>query len=144
MKLMLIFVYKIQLNKRFITSFLHIQGKIITKIGYLIRYQYYNFFINTICLNYSLESLHNSSTQMLKEFRALLQHSPLAITSHRLIQIWSLNMYTISCTQKLKGKLYIIYTFYKSLCTYIVCPYHVLKYLYYIVKFYTQVIALIL
>ncbi|CAO1399696.1 unnamed protein product [Diamesa serratosioi] len=68
-----------ELNKRFITSFLHIQGKLITKIG--------------------MESFQMCSIQMLREFRALLHHSPIAISSHRLLQLISLNMYAINCTE---------------------------------------------
>lgn len=40
---------------------------------------------------------------MLKEFRALLQISPITINSHRLLQLISLNMYAIACTE-LKGE----------------------------------------
>ncbi|KAL7026979.1 hypothetical protein ACKWTF_005254 [Chironomus riparius] len=66
-----------ELNKRFIISFLHVQGKLITKIG--------------------METFHTCATQMLREFRALLHISPIPINSHRLLQLISLNMYAIEC-----------------------------------------------
>lgn len=40
---------------------------------------------------------------MLKEFRALLHISPIPINTHRLLQLISLNMYAIACTE-LKGE----------------------------------------
>lgn len=73
----------IELNKRFIVSFLHVLGKLITKTG--------------------MESFTPCAIQMLREFRALIQHSPIAVTSHRLLQLMSLNMFAIEIT-KLKGK----------------------------------------
>lgn len=50
-----------------------------------------------------MESFQTCAIQMLKEFRALLQISPISITSHRLLQLISLNMYAIACTE-LKGE----------------------------------------
>lgn len=73
----------IELNKRFIVSFLHVLGKLITKTG--------------------MESFQPCAVQMLREFRALIQHSPLAVTSYRLLQLMSLNMFAIEIT-KLKGR----------------------------------------
>lgn len=69
----------IELNKRFIVSFLHVLGKLITKTG--------------------MESFTPCAIQMLREFRALIQHSPIAVTSHRLLQLMSLNMFAIEITK---------------------------------------------
>lgn len=69
----------IELNKRFIVSFLHVLGKLITKTG--------------------MESFTQCAIQMLREFRALIQHSPIAVTSHRLLQLMSLNMFAIEITK---------------------------------------------
>ncbi|GAB0093491.1 hypothetical protein DMENIID0001_086370 [Sergentomyia squamirostris] len=69
----------IELNKRFITSYLHVHGKLITKIG--------------------MESFTQCAVQMLREFRALLRISPIPITSMRLLQLAALNMFAIDCTQ---------------------------------------------
>lgn len=69
----------IELNKRFIVSFLHVLGKLITKTG--------------------MESFQPCAVQMLREFRALIQHSPIAVTSHRLLQLMSLNMFAIEITK---------------------------------------------
>ncbi|XP_058126851.1 telomerase-binding protein EST1A [Anopheles ziemanni] len=65
----------IELNKRFIISFLHVLGKLITKTG--------------------MESFSQCVLQMLLEFRALMQYTPIAVTSHRLLQLMSLNMFAI-------------------------------------------------
>ncbi|XP_049299967.1 telomerase-binding protein EST1A isoform X2 [Anopheles funestus] len=69
----------IELNKRFITSFLHVLGKLITKTG--------------------MESFTQCAYQMLREFRALMQYSPIAVTSYRLLQLMSLNMFAIEMTK---------------------------------------------
>lgn len=50
-----------------------------------------------------MESFLQCAIQMLREFRALIQHSPIAITCHRLLQLIALNMFAIDCSQ-LKGK----------------------------------------
>ncbi|CRK96809.1 CLUMA_CG010028, isoform B [Clunio marinus] len=71
-----------ELNKRFVISFLHVQGKLITRIG--------------------MDSFQTCAILMLREFRALLHISPITINSHRLLQLISLNMYAISCNE-LKG-----------------------------------------
>lgn len=73
----------IELNKRFVLSFLHVLGKLITKTG--------------------MESFAPCAIQMLREFRLLIQHSPIPVTSHRMLQLVSLNMFSIEIT-KLKGK----------------------------------------
>ncbi|XP_073972524.1 smg6 nonsense mediated mRNA decay factor isoform X3 [Rhodnius prolixus] len=69
----------IEVNKRFCMSYLHVHGKIFTKIG--------------------LESLTETSVQMLREFRALLQHSPIPLNSTRFLQLFALNMFAIEITQ---------------------------------------------
>uniref|UniRef100_A0A182KCQ8 Telomerase activating protein Est1-like N-terminal domain-containing protein n=1 Tax=Anopheles christyi TaxID=43041 RepID=A0A182KCQ8_9DIPT len=69
----------IELNKRFIISFLHVLGKLITKTG--------------------MESFNQCAYQMLREFRALMQYSPIAVTSYRLLQLMSLNMFAIEMTK---------------------------------------------
>ncbi|CAG9865390.1 unnamed protein product [Phyllotreta striolata] len=69
----------VEVNKRFVISYLHVLGKLITKIG--------------------MESFQEAAMQMLKEFRALLQHSPVPIPCNRLLQLLALNMYAIDTTQ---------------------------------------------
>ncbi|XP_052900031.1 telomerase-binding protein EST1A [Anopheles moucheti] len=69
----------IDLNKRFIVSFLHVLGKLITKTG--------------------MESFTQCAYQMLREFRALMQYAPIAVTSYRLLQLMSLNMFAIEMTK---------------------------------------------
>ncbi|KAK9889657.1 hypothetical protein WA026_007035 [Henosepilachna vigintioctopunctata] len=72
----------VEVNKRFVISYLHVHGKLITRIG--------------------MESFQEAAMQMLKEFRALLQHSPLPLPTNRLLQLLALNMFAIESTQ-LKG-----------------------------------------
>lgn len=72
-----------ELNKRFVISFLHVQGKLINNIG--------------------METFQTCATQMLKEFRALLHISPIPVNSHRLLQLISMNMYAIANSQ-IKGE----------------------------------------
>ncbi|GJQ75683.1 hypothetical protein Trydic_g17757 [Trypoxylus dichotomus] len=74
----------VDVNKRFVTSYLHVHGKLITKIG--------------------MESFQETAIQMLKEFRALLQHSPVPLPCKRFLQLLALNMFAIESTQ-LKVKL---------------------------------------
>lgn len=50
-----------------------------------------------------METFQEAGVQMLKEFRALLQHSPLPLPGNRLLQLLALNMFAIETTQ-LKGK----------------------------------------
>ncbi|XP_043272434.1 telomerase-binding protein EST1A isoform X3 [Venturia canescens] len=69
----------VEVNKRFITSYLHVHGKLITKIG--------------------METFQEAAIQMLREFRTLLQHSPLPIPETRLLQLLALNMFAIDTTQ---------------------------------------------
>ncbi|XP_076755865.1 telomerase-binding protein EST1A isoform X2 [Xylocopa sonorina] len=69
----------VDVNKRFVTSYLHVHGKLINKIG--------------------METFQEAGVQMLKEFRALLQHSPLPLPGTRLLQLLALNMFAIESTQ---------------------------------------------
>ncbi|XP_011306226.1 telomerase-binding protein EST1A isoform X2 [Fopius arisanus] len=69
----------VEVNKRFVTSYLHVHGKLITKIG--------------------METFQEAGIQMLREFRALLQHSPLPLPGTRLLQLLALNMFAIETTQ---------------------------------------------
>lgn len=69
----------VEVNKRFVISYLHVQGKLITKIG--------------------LETFQEAGMQMLKEFRALLQHSPVPLPCNRFLQLLALNMFAIENTQ---------------------------------------------
>ncbi|XP_051763855.1 telomerase-binding protein EST1A [Ctenopharyngodon idella] len=67
------------LNKRFILSFLHTHGKLFTKVG--------------------MESFPAVASRVLQEFRALLQHSPSPLGSTRMLQIITINMFTIHNAQ---------------------------------------------
>ncbi|KAK5644530.1 hypothetical protein RI129_005830 [Pyrocoelia pectoralis] len=69
----------LEVNKRFVTSYLHVHGKLITKIG--------------------METFQEAALQMLKEFRALLQHSPMPLNCNRFLQLLALNMFAIESTQ---------------------------------------------
>ncbi|TTK47645.1 Telomerase-binding protein EST1A [Bagarius yarrelli] len=68
-----------ELNKKFILSFLHTHGKLFTKVG--------------------MESFPAVATRMLEEFRALLQHSPSPLGNTRMLQIITVNMFTIHSAQ---------------------------------------------
>ncbi|XP_052737444.1 telomerase-binding protein EST1A isoform X3 [Bicyclus anynana] len=68
----------VELNKNFITSYLHVHGKLITKIG--------------------MESFHESAAQMLRQFRALLHRQPLPTPAARLLQLTALNMFAVETT----------------------------------------------
>ncbi|XP_029557708.1 telomerase-binding protein EST1A [Salmo trutta] len=67
------------LNKRFILSFLHAHGKLFTKVG--------------------MESFPAVASRVLQEFRALLQHSPSPLGRTRMLQIITVNMFTIHNAQ---------------------------------------------
>ncbi|XP_072514511.1 telomerase-binding protein EST1A [Salminus brasiliensis] len=69
----------VDLNKRFILSFLHTHGKLFTKVG--------------------MESFPAVASHVLQEFRALLQHSPPPLGSTRMLQIMTINMFTIHYAQ---------------------------------------------
>ncbi|KAM9789085.1 telomerase-binding protein EST1A [Neosynchiropus ocellatus] len=63
------------LNKRFILSFLHTHGKLFTKVG--------------------MESFPQVASQVLQEFRALLHLGPSLLGSMHMLQIMTVNMFTI-------------------------------------------------
>ncbi|XP_056265618.1 telomerase-binding protein EST1A isoform X3 [Pseudoliparis swirei] len=63
------------LNKRFILSFLHAHGKLFTKVG--------------------MESFPRVASRVLQEFKALLQHGPALLGFTHLLQIITINMFTI-------------------------------------------------
>ncbi|XP_075052780.1 telomerase-binding protein EST1A [Mixophyes fleayi] len=67
------------LNKRFLLSFLHAQGKLFTRIG--------------------METFHVVAEKVLKEFQALLQHSPSPIGSTRMLQLMAINMFAVNNAQ---------------------------------------------
>ncbi|XP_026745637.1 telomerase-binding protein EST1A isoform X2 [Trichoplusia ni] len=74
----------VELNKNFITSYLHVHGKLITKIG--------------------METFYESASQMLRQFRALLHRQPLPTPAARLLQLTALNMFAVETTAaSLKG-----------------------------------------
>eukprot|EP00066_Takifugu_rubripes_P020463 XP_011609729.1 PREDICTED: telomerase-binding protein EST1A isoform X2 [Takifugu rubripes] len=64
-----------ELNKRFILSFLHAHGKLFTKVG--------------------MESFPGVAGRVLQEFRTLLQHGPALVGSTHMLQIITINMFTI-------------------------------------------------
>ncbi|XP_052050192.1 telomerase-binding protein EST1A isoform X3 [Apodemus sylvaticus] len=67
------------LNKRFILSFLHAHGKLFTRIG--------------------METFPAVAEKVLKEFQALLQHSPSPIGSTRMLQLMTINMFAVHNSQ---------------------------------------------
>lgn len=67
------------LNKRFLLSFLHAQGKLFTRIG--------------------METFHVVVEKVLKEFQALLEHSPSPIGSARMLQLMAINMFSVNNCQ---------------------------------------------
>ncbi|KAG5884605.1 hypothetical protein JTB14_024358 [Gonioctena quinquepunctata] len=69
----------VEVNKRFVISYLHVHGKLITKIG--------------------METFQETAMQMLREFHALLQHSPVPLPCNRFLQLLALNMFAIESTQ---------------------------------------------
>ncbi|XP_028976755.2 telomerase-binding protein EST1A isoform X1 [Esox lucius] len=71
------------LNKRFILSFLHTHGKLFTKVG--------------------MESFPEVSSRVLQEFRALLRNSPSPLGNTRMLQIITINMFTIHNAQSRGG-----------------------------------------
>ncbi|XP_037869133.1 telomerase-binding protein EST1A isoform X2 [Bombyx mori] len=68
----------VELNKSFITSYLHVHGKLITKIG--------------------METFHESAGLMLRQFRTLLHRQPLPMPAARLLQLTALNMFAVETT----------------------------------------------
>ncbi|KAG1657886.1 Telomerase-binding protein EST1A [Nymphon striatum] len=65
----------VDLNRKFIISFLHVHGKIFTKIG--------------------METLNDIVVDMLKQFRCLLSRSPTPMGTTRLLQLVAMNMFAI-------------------------------------------------
>nr|XP_046266682.1 telomerase-binding protein EST1A [Scatophagus argus] len=63
------------LNKRFILSFLHAHGKLFTKVG--------------------MESFPGAASRVLQEFKTLLQHGLSMLGSTHMLQIITINMFTI-------------------------------------------------
>lgn len=74
------------LNKRFLLSFLHAQGKLFTRIG--------------------METFHVVAEKLLKEFKSLLQHSPSPIGSTRMLQLMAINMFAGNNSQRKDGQGY--------------------------------------
>ncbi|KAE8622250.1 hypothetical protein XENTR_v10005159 [Xenopus tropicalis] len=72
------------LNKRFLLSFLHAQGKLFTRIG--------------------METFPLVAKKVLKEFQALLQHSPSPIGSTRMLQLMAINMFAVNNSQSKAGQ----------------------------------------
>uniref|UniRef100_A0A2R5LHI5 Telomerase-binding protein EST1A n=1 Tax=Ornithodoros turicata TaxID=34597 RepID=A0A2R5LHI5_9ACAR len=68
----------VELNKRFVLSFLHVHGKLFTRVG--------------------METFSETAQRMLMEFRCLLQRSPAAVASARHLQLLSINMFTVANT----------------------------------------------
>nr|XP_013797924.1 PREDICTED: telomerase-binding protein EST1A-like [Apteryx mantelli mantelli] len=68
-----------QLNKRFILSFLHAHGKLFTRIG--------------------METFPAVAEEVLREFQVLLQHSPPPIGSTRMLQLVAINMFAVHNSQ---------------------------------------------
>ncbi|KAM3934069.1 telomerase-binding protein EST1A isoform 2-T2 [Leptodactylus fuscus] len=71
------------LNKRFLLSFLHAQGKLFTRIG--------------------METFHVVAEKLLQEFKALLQHSPSPIGNTRMLQLMAINMFAVNNSQSKDG-----------------------------------------
>lgn len=101
----------VDVNKRFSTSYLHVHGKLFTKVGYvsgdaclLGRRQHHSIEF----YSFSMETFQDAGVQMLREFRALLQHSPLPLGTTRFLQLLALNMFAIENTQ-LKGEYSVIF-----------------------------------
>ncbi|CAN7984913.1 unnamed protein product [Ixodes hexagonus] len=68
----------IELNKRFVLSFLHVHGKLFTRVG--------------------METFPETARRMLLELRCLLQRTPAAVGSVRHLQLLSINMFTVANT----------------------------------------------
>ncbi|XP_067120587.1 telomerase-binding protein EST1A [Centruroides vittatus] len=66
------------LNKRFVVSYLHVHGKLFTKIG--------------------MESFKETASNMLREFRSLLQRTPSPMGPLRLLQLLVINMFAVANT----------------------------------------------
>ncbi|XP_066997614.2 telomerase-binding protein EST1A [Anabrus simplex] len=73
----------VELNKRFIISYINVQGKLYTKVG--------------------MDSFQETAVYMLLEFRALIQHKPLPLNVLRFLQLLALNMFSLH-TSKLRQR----------------------------------------
>ncbi|XP_069471454.1 telomerase-binding protein EST1A [Ambystoma mexicanum] len=67
------------LNKRFLLSFLHAHGKLFTRVG--------------------METFPAVAEKVLKEFHALIQHSPSPIGCIRMLQLMAINMFAVHSSQ---------------------------------------------
>ncbi|XP_059141297.1 telomerase-binding protein EST1A-like [Physella acuta] len=68
----------IELNKRFVLTYLNVHGKLFTKINF--------------------EVFAESSSLMLQEFQTLIQHSPCVFSSTRFLQLMVINMFSVDNT----------------------------------------------
>ncbi|KAK8771884.1 hypothetical protein V5799_024870 [Amblyomma americanum] len=68
----------IDLKKRYTLSFLHVHGKLFSRVG--------------------METFPATARRMLMEFRCLLQRTPAAITHTRHLQLLAINMFTVANT----------------------------------------------
>uniref|UniRef100_A0A2K6E724 Telomerase-binding protein EST1A n=1 Tax=Macaca nemestrina TaxID=9545 RepID=A0A2K6E724_MACNE len=75
----LLSLFPMQLNKRFILSFLHAHGKLFTRIG--------------------METFPAVAEKVLREFQVLLQHSPSPLGSTRMLQLMTINMFAVHNSQ---------------------------------------------
>ncbi|XP_077596557.1 telomerase-binding protein EST1A isoform X2 [Stigmatopora nigra] len=64
-----------ELNKRFILSFMHVHGKLFTKVG--------------------MESFPRAARRLLSELGALLRHGPAVLGATQLLQIVTINMFAV-------------------------------------------------
>ncbi|XP_075710269.1 telomerase-binding protein EST1A isoform X2 [Rhinoderma darwinii] len=71
------------LNKRFLLSFLHAQGKLFTRIG--------------------METFQVVAEKLLNEFKALLHHTPSPIGSARMLQLMAINMFAVNNSRNKDG-----------------------------------------
>jgi len=68
----------IELNKRFVLTYLNVHGKLFTKINF--------------------EVFAESASLMLQEFKTLMQHTPCVLSSTRLLQLMLINMFSVDNT----------------------------------------------
>ncbi|GFT26963.1 telomerase-binding protein EST1A [Nephila pilipes] len=75
----------IELNRIFIVSFLHVHGKLFTKVG--------------------METFPDVLKTMLKQFQCLLQRTPLRLTATRILQLLAINIFSVAnSSQKENGR----------------------------------------
>lgn len=110
----------LQLNKRFILSFLHAHGKLFTKVGWVLSHVHQllslctNVFqwraVKHLCVCFGvckfyffififylprMESFPAVASRVLQEFRTLLQHGPSLLGCTNMLQIITINMFAI-------------------------------------------------